>query len=314
MFGNKKNKNTTTITTEKYSEKKDFYPIFHIVKSLDGFQKNIVNKEVESLQELHEVEESFDDVLAENARLRETIAGFTSVFEAVGKSAEDFKAVKAQIGVSVTEAQDKVDALRDSSQTVRDSFTEIQDGFRGFKKSVDDIEASMEQITSIANQTNMLALNASIEAARAGEQGKGFAVVAEEVKNLAEEIKELINTVEDNIKEVQRGNEELDRSITQSEEVLDKNVESVDETHKSFDQIIEAANAADEVQHEIKDAAEEAERDIRDADDEFERIEGQYQTLRNHIKSASELGTTKSSMFEGMENMISQIKPYLSDV
>ncbi|MBR0118664.1 MAG: chemotaxis protein, partial [Eubacterium sp.] len=66
-----------------------------------------------------------------------------------------------------------------------------------------------------------------------------------------------------------------------------------------------------EVQHEIKDAALEAERDINEADREFERIEGQYQTLKDHIRQASELGTMKSSLFEGVENMVSQIKPYL---
>ena len=194
---------------------------------------------------------------------------------------------------------------------MRNSFTDIEERFRSFKKSVDVIAESMNQITAIANQTNMLDLNASIEAARAGEQGKGFAVVAEEVKNLAEEIKLLISTVEENLKEVQKGNAVLDQSIAQSEKVLDENVKSVDETHTTFNQIIAAANAADEVQHEIKDAALEAERDINEADREFERIEGQYQTLREHIRQASKLGTMKSSMFEGVENMVSQIKPYL---
>ena len=157
----------------------------------------------------------------------------------------------------------------------------------------------------------MLALNASIEAARAGEQGKGFAVVAEEVKNLAEEIKLLVNTVEENLRDVQKGNEILDQSIAKSEEVLDQNVKGVDETHSTFDQIIEAASEADAVQQEIKNAAMEAERDINEADREFDRIEGQYQNLRGHIRQASELGTMKSSLFEGVENMVSQIKPYL---
>ncbi len=306
-----KNKNTQTVAPAVREQKKDYYPVYHVVNGIQNFQKQMVAKEVESLQELHEVEVSFDDVLEENTKLRETIGSFSTVFEAVGKSAEDFDNVKKQIGDSVEEAQNKVNALRDSSQDVRNSFSEIEEGFKSFKKAVDVIAESMNQITAIANQTNMLALNASIEAARAGEQGKGFAVVAEEVKNLAEEIKLLVSTVEENLVDVQKGNEILDKSIAQSEEVLDENVKSVDETHSTFDQIISAANAADEVQKEIKNAAIEAEHDIDMAGREFDKLEEQYQTLRGHIRQASELGTMKSSMFEGVENMVSQIKPYL---
>ena len=310
MFNKKKNVQTDMPITPSY-KKKDYYPVYYVVKGIEDYQKQMVAKEVESLQELHEVEVSFDEVLEENANLRETLGSFTNVFDAVGKSAEDFDSVKAEITNSVEVAQNKVGELKSSSQEIKDCFSEIGFGFNEFKKSVSVIAESMNQITAIANQTNMLALNASIEAARAGEQGKGFAVVAEEVKNLAEEIKQLVNTVEDNLKDVQRGNELLDNSISHSEDVLDKNVKSVDETHETFEQIIAAASSADEVQKTIKNAASDAEREIRNADREFDKIEGQYQTLRNHIRQASELGTTKSSLFEGVENMVSQIKPYL---
>ena len=185
MFNKKKNAQADM--PAQVEKKKDYYPVYYIVKGIQDYQKQMVSKEVESLQELHEVEVSFDEVLEENSILRETIGSFSTVFESVGKSAEDFDAVKKRIGESVEEAQSKVDRLRDSSQDVRNSFSDIEAGFKNFRESVDAIAESMNQITAIANQTNMLALHASIEAARAGEAGRGFAVVAEEIGSLAEE-------------------------------------------------------------------------------------------------------------------------------
>lgn len=46
----------------------------------------------------------------------------------------------------------------------------------------------------------------------------------------------------------------------------------------------------------------------------FDKIKGQYQEVIKHIDRASRLGTTKSAMFEDMENMISQIPPLVKDL
>ena len=46
----------------------------------------------------------------------------------------------------------------------------------------------------------------------------------------------------------------------------------------------------------------------------FDRIKDQYQEVVKHIGAASRLGTTKSAMFEDMDNMISQIPPLVSDL
>ena len=46
----------------------------------------------------------------------------------------------------------------------------------------------------------------------------------------------------------------------------------------------------------------------------FDRIKGRYQEVVKHIDSASRLGTTKSAMFEDMDNMISQIPPLVEDL
>ena len=45
----------------------------------------------------------------------------------------------------------------------------------------------------------------------------------------------------------------------------------------------------------------------------FDKIRGQYQEVVKHIDHASNLGTTKSAMFEDIDNMLSQIPPIIED-
>ena len=46
----------------------------------------------------------------------------------------------------------------------------------------------------------------------------------------------------------------------------------------------------------------------------FDQIKTHYQKVVHHIDSASRLGTTKSAMFEDMDNMISQLPPLVRDL
>lgn len=45
----------------------------------------------------------------------------------------------------------------------------------------------------------------------------------------------------------------------------------------------------------------------------FDRIKSRYQEVIQHINSVSKMGTTKSSMFEDIDNMLSQIPPVIHD-
>ena len=45
----------------------------------------------------------------------------------------------------------------------------------------------------------------------------------------------------------------------------------------------------------------------------FDEIKVQYQEVVKHIRYASSLGTTKSAMFEDIDNMLSQIPPIIRD-
>lgn len=309
MFFSKKDNETIQKTKAL-----DLHPIIHVSESLRDYQKRLAINEVDSLNELQAIQSAFHEVLEENASLKEQLNTFHELFSSVGIASGQFASVKTDIAGSVTEAQQQVHGLKESSREVQERFVEIQDTFSEFQVSVQKIKECMTQIISIANQTNMLALNASIEAARAGEQGKGFAVVADEVKNLASEIKTLVSTVDASINDVEQGTEMLNSCITTSQEALSQSVENVDTTYEVFDRITSAASGADAVQQEISDALDASERKLTEINRSFESEERQFEDVLTHITQANDLGTTKSSMFEDIDNMLSQIAPLAREI
>lgn len=313
MFGRKlKTQKENVISAQE--ETLDMHPIIHVADSIIEYQKQLAEREVESLDEMADIQKAFVLATKENERLKDQVQELSSVFADVGQIATSFDGVKNGIVDSVGEAQQKVDELKNSSKEVSRSFGEIKSAFAGVQMSVQQIKDCMQQIIAIANQTNMLALNASIEAARAGEQGRGFAVVANEVKNLAEEIKTLVSTVDGSISEVEIGTTQLNNNIEESQSVFGKNVEDADAAYGVFEQIIKAADAAKEVQEEIGEVTQSSEKRLSDVKDCFDDQEQQLQKVLAHIERANDLGTTKSSMFEDMNNLVSQLAPIAKDI
>ncbi len=302
------------VTAVQQSKTIDTHPISHVADSILEYQKQLAQREVESLDEMAEVQKAFELAQQENGNLREQMEELSVVFANVGQIATRFDGVKNQIGESVEEAQIKVNQLKNSSAQMQSSFGEIQSAFAGVQNSIQQIKDCMKQIISIANQTNMLALNASIEAARAGEQGKGFAVVANEVKNLAGEIKDLVGAVETSISDVEKGTTQLNANIEDSRTAFGQNVEDVNAAYGVFDQIIEAADGAKAVQQEIEQVAESSEQKLEQVRSSFTSQEGQFGQVLAHIERANDLGTTKSSMFEDMTNLMSQLKPMAEEI
>ena len=292
---------------------KNLYPLIHVTNSLKDYQQELAKKEVDSLRELGLISSSFNSVLGETENFQSRLEDFGNHFASISQVSDEFTTVKTEISESVLQAQTEVEDLKNVSQQVETHFGEMGSTFSDLQRDMEKIKQCMSKIISIADQTNILAINASIEAARAGEQGKGFAVVATEVKKLADEIKGLVAEVDSSVKAVEHGTDRLNDSIVTSQQTLGESVEKVRETSEMFDRIIKAADGAAFVQSEIPGVIEKSQTSLSAVRSFFERIKDRYQEVMKHIERASTLGTTKSAMFEDIDNMISQIPPIVEE-
>jgi len=292
---------------------KSLYPVQYVIKSLKDYHHALVQSEVASLNEMNMVSDSFRAVLDESENFKETLQDFGNTFSEITTVSGQFESVKDNITASVSHVQGEVEELKNSSLMVETYFEEMIQTFEDFQASLKQIKSYMGRIVSIADQTNILSLNASIEAARAGEQGKGFAVVADEVKKLAEEIKNLANAVDSSISDVEQGTDKLSSSIATSQNALDQSIAKVDETYGMFDNITQAAEGASAVQSEISGVIDNSRIALQTLHNFFDNTMKQYEDVVLHINHTSSLGTTKSAMFEDIDNMLSQIPPLIDD-
>ena len=299
---------------EQIREEKSLYPVLHVAGSLKEYQKELVQKEVASLWELSLVGTSFSSVLKEADHFQAKLQDLGASFSNINQTAEQFIQVRGEIAQSVSEAQGQMEALGNTSMQVQHSYDEMTEIFTQLQAAIKGIQQCMGKIVSIADQTNILAINASIEAARAGEAGKSFAVVAAQVKELAREIKELAGEVDTGINDVESSSSQLSSRILTSQETLGQNTDILAQADESFHRITEAAEGAVSVQTEIAGVIQVSQQELQTLRQFFDQIKDQYQEVVVHIDTASRMGTTKSAMFEDMENMIAQIPPLVKDL
>ena len=296
------------------SENEDnLYPVVHVMNTLKEYEKEMVQKEVDSVWELNEIRGSFDTVLRETESFQERLSDFEQNFMSIEQASGGFAQVKDTVAQSVQQAQDEVTELKSSSMQVADYFSEMEQTFEELKTAVEKIKQCTNKIVSIADQTNILAINASIEAARAGEQGRGFAVVAVEVKKLADEIKGLTKEVDLGIQDVEQGTERLNGSITTSQGALGESIQKVQKTYDMFNEITQSAEGAVNVHTEISGVIDQSKNALQILCGFFEQVRGQYQEVIKHINQAARHGTTKSAMFEDIDNLLSQIPPIIEE-
>ncbi len=307
------NKDKREVTIEKPGEEKSLGPVLHVMDSLKDYHTELVQKEVDSLRELSKIGSSFRDVLDETEGFHQQLEDFGDHFAGIEQVSGGFSTVKETISKSVDHAQNGVEELKNSSQQVEAYFDEMGSTFGSLQEAVVKIKRCTSKIIKIAEQTNILALNASVEAARAGEQGKGFAVVAVEVKKLADEIKNLTEEVDSGINEVENGADQLNNSIVTSQKALGESIGKVNETYDMFDEITQSAEGATSVHMEISGVIDESRIALDQLCGFFDQIKDRYQDVIQHIERAGGLGTTKSAMFEDIDNMMSQIPPIIHE-
>lgn len=299
---------------DRAQEKAGLYPVLHMAGSLKEYQRELAKKEVASLEELSQIGASFGGVLKEGDQFQLNLQNFGASFSSINETAERFGLVQGEIGQAVSEARGQMSVLEQTSMQVQRSYDAMAETFSHLETAIKGIQQSMSKIVSIAEQTNILAINASIEAARAGTQGRSFAVVAAQVKQLAQEIQSLAGEVDSGVNEVEVRAKELSGSISDSRQTLNQNLDIVSQTEGSFEKITAAADGAISVQTGISHVIEASQQELQTLCHFFDQMKGQYQEVVKHIESASQLGTTKSTMFEDIDNMISQIPPLVKDI
>lgn len=299
---------------DRPQEEKSLYPVLHVAGSLKEYQKELVKKEVASLSELSLVESTFSGVLSEADNFQEKLQELGQSFSNIDDAAGQFIHVREEIGGTVSEAQGLMEELKNTSIKIQMSYDEMAGIFENLQSAIRGIQQCMGKIVSIADQTNILAINASIEAARAGVEGRGFAVVAAQVKELAKEIKQLAGEVDSGVCDVETRAGELSSSIQASQETLNQGVGVVGQTDESFRKITATAEGAASVQMEISGVIQASQQELAVLCQFFDGIKSQYREVVKHIDQASRLGTTKSAMFEDMDNMISQLPPFVKEL
>lgn len=295
-------------------DEQSLYPVLYVTDHLKDYKDELIQKEVESLSELSMVGSSFSGVLKRAADFQNQLLDFGQSFTSINDAANQFSDVKSSITQTVSATQNKVEELKNVSVSIEQSYVEMEHTFEALQTAVHGIHQCINKIVAIANETNILALNASIEASHSGESGRGFAVVASKVKELAEEIKILSSEAETGIHDVETNTGKLSTSISTSAQMLGEGTGAVNATYDSFRQITDAAEGASSVQTEIAGVIGETQNNLQTICRFFDEIREQYQEVVRHINRASSLGTTKSAMFEDIDNMLSQIPPVIRDM
>lgn len=167
-----------------------------------------------------------------------------NAFDAINSSDTTLNLVRKGLE-NVNSLSEKIDAMDVEIGKVAESMlkmTELMNMIVGFAGG----------ITGISNKTNMLSLNASIEAARAGEHGRGFAVVAGQVRDLAAQSAKSSKEISETIRAIQKFSENLEKSVESITVVVSEQSELREQVKGIFDQILDAANAENEVAHNME--------------------------------------------------------------
>ena len=76
---------------KKQNKADGLYPVTYVIDSLKGYHRDLVQKEVDSLQELSMVSSSFGTVLEETESFQEKLHDFEQTFSNINQAAQEFE-------------------------------------------------------------------------------------------------------------------------------------------------------------------------------------------------------------------------------
>ncbi len=290
------------------------YPISYMTKCLKETRKSLIQEEINTSNQISEIQDSFDTILEQSDRVVEGMDIIKDKFNNIVEVSSQIEGSVNEVLDATSQASENVDSLQESSANVISDFERVIEVLGNFQKSFDEIQETMSGIIGIANQTNMLSLNASIEAARAGEHGLGFAVVATEVSSLSAEIKKLVDTVSSNMALLKKDATDLNASMEAANNMLYQEQEQVAKTNLLFNNIKTSVSGVIDVQKAIagfvddcNDTADQIQEDVNNAKDSYINVAENVNKLSSDI-------TKKNLLYEDMYNMLDQVEPIVDEI
>lgn len=224
-------------------------------------------------------------------------------FQDITAAAAHFDDVEAEIDVSISEAQQQMDRLREDSNSLQENFRNMSKTFDMLQAAMDKIRSSLANVKAVADRTNLLALNAGIEAARAGEQGKGFAVVAEQVGKLAKTSQDMVDGIHASIAEVEHQSGELNKFIQASDEAMLYNIKGIEQTGKYFEDVKKSVSGTAQVRGAIEKAVKRNRTYVKNVQDSLAGTAGIYGDIIDRMDIDD---SKKGVLIENFQNIIEQ--------
>ena len=193
------------------------------------------------------------------------------------------------------------------------SFNNVMGEAENFQNKLEDLGQNFMSVNEASEQFVTVRDEIAKSVGQAQDEVEILKNSSMEVKKLADEIKDLAAEVDSGLKDVEQGTDKLSDSIDTSRQALGQSLDKVQETYNMFDKITQAAEGATAVHTQISGVIGESRTALGTLCSFFDKIKDQYQEVVKHISSASRLGTTKSAMFEDIDNLLSQIAPIIEE-